>query len=113
MLAIPYPIKYTARMIEIEVIQSATFEKWFEGLKDGQAVARINARIRRLTIGHFGDAKPVRAGISELRIDCGPGYRVYFMRRGAIIVVLLAGGDKSTQDRDIKCAIEIAEEWKE
>lgn len=73
---------------------------------------RINARIRRLTeTGSFGDAKPVREGISEIRIDHGPGYRLYFIQSGPVIVVLLAGGDKSTQDADIKRAIEIAKEW--
>jgi len=74
---------------------------------------RINARIRRLTeTGSFGDAKPVREGISKMRIDHGPSYRLYFIRSGPVIVVLLAGGDKSTQDADIKRAIEIAKEWK-
>ena len=73
---------------------------------------RINARIRRLTeTGSFGDAKPVREGINEMRIDHGPGYRLYFIQSGPVIVVLLAGGDKSTQDADIKRAIEIAKEW--
>lgn len=106
-------MKYTTRMIEIEVIQSATFEVWFDGLKDRQTKTRIQARIDRLAIGNFGDTKPVHEGLSELRIDYGPGYRVYFIRRGAIVVVLLAGGDKSTQDRDIKRAIKMAKEWKD
>lgn len=97
----------------IEVIQSEVFARWLGRLKDRAAVMRINARIRRLTeTGHFGDAKPVREGISEMRIDHGPGYRLYFIQSGPVIVVLLAGGDKSTQDADIKRAIDIAKEWK-
>lgn len=96
----------------MEVIQSETFARWLGRLKDRVAVMRINARIRRLTeTGSFGDAKPVREGISEMRIDHGPGYRLYFIQSGPVIVVLLAGGDKSTQDADIKRAIEIAKEW--
>ncbi len=95
------------------LIQSATFKRWRDGIKDRQALARINARIRRLAGGNPGDVKPVRAGVSELRIDYGPGYRVYFMRRGPLVIVLLAGGDKRTQDADIERAITIAEEWKE
>src|SRR5574343_24826 len=95
----------------IEVIQSQTFARWLGKLKDRAAVMRINARIRRLTeTGNFGDAKPVRDGVSEMRIDHGPGYRLYFIQSGPVLVVLLAGGDKSTQDADIKRAIEIAKE---
>ncbi len=97
-----------------EVIQSDTFARWINRLKDRQAVARINARIRRLSeSGGFGDVKPVREGVSEMRIDYGPGYRLYFMEQGAVLVVLLAGGDKSTQSADIKRAIEIAKEWRD
>lgn len=97
----------------IEVIQSETFARWLGKLKDRAAVMRINARIRRLTeTGNFGDAKPVREGVSEMRIDHGPGYRLYFIQSGPVLVVLLAGGDKSTQDADIRRAIEIAKEWK-
>jgi putative addiction module killer protein len=96
-----------------EIIQSETFKRWRDGIKDRQALARINARIRRLAGGNPGDVKPVRAGVSELRIDYGPGYRVYFIRRGPLVIVLLAGGDKRTQDADIERAISIAEEWKE
>lgn len=98
----------------LEIIQSDTFARWLGKLKDRQAIAKINARIRRLSeTGSFGDVKPAREGVSEMRIDHGPGYRLYFMRRGAILVVLLAGGDKSTQDADIRRAIEIAKEWKD
>jgi putative addiction module killer protein len=76
-------------------------------------VQRINARIRRLSQGNPGDVKPIREGISELRIDYGPGYRVYFMQRGPQIVVLLAGGDKRTQEADIIRAIDIAKDWRD
>jgi putative addiction module killer protein len=103
---------YNSPMLEVK--QSETFSRWFGKLKDRQAVARINARIRRLSVsGGFRDAKAVREGISEMRIDYGPGYRLYFMRRGAVMVVLLAGGDKSTQEVDIKRAIEVSKGWKE
>lgn len=98
----------------IEIIQSETFARWLGKLKDRAAVMRINARLRRLTeTGNFGDAKPVREGVSEMRIDYGPGYRLYFIQTGPVLVVLLAGGDKSTQDADIKRAIDIAKEWKQ
>lgn len=97
----------------LEIIQSETFNRWRSGLKDRQALARINARIRRLAEGNPGDVKPVRGGISELRIDHGPGYRVYFLRRGPLVIVLLAGGDKRTQDGDIERAIAVAKEWKD
>lgn len=102
---------YTCGMLEI--IQSATFSLWLGKLKDRVAIMRINARIRRVAeTGNFGDSKVVRAGVSEIRIDYGPGYRLYYMQSGPVIVVLLAGGDKSTQDADIKRALEIAKEWK-
>ena len=100
-------------LIMPEIIQSETFRRWLAGLKDRQAVLRIDARIRRLSLGNLGDSKSLRDGISELRIDYGPGYRVYFIRRGTLVVVLLAGGDKSTQDADIKWAIVIAKEWRD
>jgi putative addiction module killer protein len=94
------------------VFQSATYEKWFRKLRDPQAQARIDARVRRLSLGNPGDAKPVGSGVSELRIDYGPGYRVYFTQRGLKLIVLLCGGDKRTQDADIARAIDIAREWK-
>ena len=97
----------------VDVVKSASFEKWLTGLKDGQARLRVAARIERLAGGNAGDVQPVGAGVSELRLDFGPGYRVYFMRRGALLIVLLAGGDKRTQVADIKRAIRIAHEWKE
>lgn len=97
-----------------EIRKSDTYDQWFRKLKDRQAKVRINARIRRIEdSGNFGDVKPAREGVSELRIDHGPGYRIYFMQRGSVLVVLLAGGDKRTQDTDIKTAISIAKEWKD
>ena len=83
------------------------------GLKDRQARLRVISRIERLSAGNPGDVKPVGAGVSELRLDHGPGYRVYFMQRGGLVIVLLAGGDKRTQEADIKLAIKIAQDWKE
>jgi len=82
----------------IEVRQTDEYAEWFKGLRDRQVRARINTRIRRLSLGNPGDVKPVGEGVSELRIDYGPGYRVYFVPRGETIVILLAGGDKRTQN---------------
>jgi putative addiction module killer protein len=96
----------------LEILKSETFETWLSELRDPQAQARINARIRRLSLGNPGDVKPVGAGVSEMRIDYGPGYRVYYKQRGQIIALLLCGGDKRTQDADIRLAIQIADEWK-
>jgi putative addiction module killer protein len=84
------------------------FDAWFDGLKDKQGARRIQARIDRAEDGNFGDCEPVGEGVSEMRIHYGPGYRVYFAQRGMEVVILLAGGDKSTQSRDIKTALEIA-----
>ena len=92
----------------VEVRQTEVFSKWLRELRDRQARARIQTRIDRLQLGLAGDVKPVGEGVSELRIDYGPGYRVYFIRRGRELVILLAGGDKRTQGRDIKTAIELA-----
>lgn len=92
----------------IEVRQTEHFARWFKHLRDRQARARILARIRRLSLGNPGDVRPVGEGISEMRIDYGPGYRVYFTARGETVVVLLAGGDKRTQARDIKTALKLA-----
>ncbi len=94
----------------IEVRQTDVFAAWFAGLRDHEARARILARIRRLSLGNPGDARPVGGGVSEMRIDYGPGYRVYFVRRGPVLVVLLCGGDKRTQDRDIARAIALSGE---
>jgi putative addiction module killer protein len=94
--------------MQIEIRQTDEFSVWFSRLRDADARARITARIRRLSLGNPGDVKPVGRGVSELRVDYGPGYRVYFARRGATIVILLCGGDKRSQGRDIARAIEIA-----
>lgn len=82
-------------------------------LKDGRGAARIRVRLDRLANGNPGDARPVGHGISELRIDVGPGYRVYYQHRGDVLIVLLCGGDKSTQAKDIEKAHEIAKDWKD
>ena len=92
-----------------EVRQTLEFQAWFSGLKDSRAVERIAQRIVRIQAGLFGDAK-FFDGIGELRIDYGPGYRVYFARRGDVMVILLCGGDKRTQKRDIRRAIEMSKE---
>jgi putative addiction module killer protein len=97
----------------IELKQTETFRKWWTRLKDRRAIGVIFARLDRLAYGHAGDAEPVGDGISELRIHHGPGYRVYFQRRGDAVVILLCGGDKSTQVRDIKTARRLAETWSE
>jgi putative addiction module killer protein len=96
-----------------ELIKSGAFERWLQGLKDLNARSRVIARLDRLALGNPGDVKPVGSGVSELRIDYGPGYRVYFTQRGPIVILLLCGGDKRTQASDIKRAISIAKEWKE
>ncbi len=92
----------------IGVRQTELFARWFAGLRDARASARIQARIDRLQIGNPGDVKPVGEGVSEMRIDYGPGYRLYFVQRGTACVVLLAGGDKKSQARDIAKALELA-----
>jgi putative addiction module killer protein len=94
----------------IEVRQTAVFSKWLHALKDVRARTRIAARIDRLSLGNPGDVRPVGDGVSELRIDYGPGYRVYFAQRGRTLVILLCGGDKCTQDWDIKAARALARE---
>lgn len=96
---------YSLTMIEIR--QTEHYAKWFSSLRDKTAQAKITIRIRRLSLGNAGDVKPIGAGLSELRIDYGAGYRVYFVRRGDAWVILLAGGDKSTQAKDIKLAHEL------
>ena len=87
--------------------------QWLEGLADRQGRAAIKARLLRLQAGNFGDCKPLRAGVQELRIDKGPGYRVYYLQRGPVLVILLCGGDKSSQGRDIQQAKALAAEWKD
>ncbi len=97
----------------IELIKSATFDRWLANLRDVRARARIQVRLDRFAAGNPGDVKPVGAGISELRIDHGPGYRVYFIKRGQVVAILLCGGDKSTQAADIAAAKTIALQWKD
>lgn len=90
-----------------EIRQTAVFSKWMAGLRDHRARAKIAARIDRLAFGNPGDVEPVGAGVSELRVHVGPGYRVFF-RRGRAIIALLCGGDKSTQTKDVKLAKSLA-----
>ena len=95
----------------LEILQSSTYRRWFEKLRDRNAKARIDARIRRISLGNMGDVKRLGGNISELRIDYGPGYRVYFTQRGARVVLLLCGGDKSSQQSNVARAREISNEW--
>lgn len=97
----------------IEIRRTELFDDWLVRLKDDRAKAKIAIRIDRLALGNAGDVKPVGSGVSEMRIDYGPGYRVYFKRQGKTIIVLLAGGDKRTQATDIAAAIAIAGQLKE
>jgi len=92
----------------LEIRKTETYAHWIDNLRDLQARARIQVRIERLAAGNPGDAKAVGEGVSELRIDYGPGYRVYFTKRGRKVVILLAGGDKTTQAADIKIALRLA-----
>ncbi len=101
-----YLLGYTVNMHEIR--QTEIYAEWFASLRDRQARARIDVRIRRLSLGNPGDVRPVGEGVSELRIDYGPGYRIYFVPRGQQVVILLAGGDKRTQAKDIETAIVLA-----
>ena len=94
----------------MDVRRTRVFTDWFDGLRDAKARARIRVRIDRLSLGNPGDVKPVGEGVSEMRIDYGPGYRLYFVERGKTVVILLCGGDKRNQARDIKRAIEMAQE---
>ncbi|WP_083411378.1 type II toxin-antitoxin system RelE/ParE family toxin [Arthrobacter sp. UCD-GKA] len=96
----------------IETLKSETIDRWRSGLRDRRAAARVTAGIDRLAAGNPGDVKPVGPGISELRIDVGPGYRVYFLRDGDRLVLLLCGGNKSGQGSDSSDAYGIADEWK-
>ncbi len=92
----------------MEVHRTQVYDRWFDRLRDRQAIARINARIKRLSLGNLGDVRPVGEGVSELRIDFGPGYRIYFVQQGQESAILLAGGDKDTQEKDIAKAQEMA-----
>ncbi len=92
----------------VQVRKTETFAQWLDGLRDVRARARVQIRIERLAAGNAGDVEPVGEGVSELRIDYGPGYRVYFKKHGREVVILLAGGDKRTQSADIKTALRLA-----
>lgn len=92
----------------IELRKTARFARWLDELRDVHGRARIQARIERLAAGNPGDVAPVGEGVSELRVDVGPGYRVYFTRRGRTVIVLLAGGSKRTQPADIRAALQLA-----
>ena len=91
---------------------SAPFEDWLAGLRDVTGRARIRARLARVQAGNFGDCKPLRDGVQELRIDHGPGYRVYLSRQGAVLVLLLCGSGKADQDRAVRQAVEYLNDWK-
>lgn len=98
-------------MASIELLQTETFRKWRTHLKDQRTRAHIASRLDRLAFGLIGDVAPVGDGLSELRIHHGPGYRIYFKQKGDRIIILLCGGDKSTQVSDIKAAKRLAKEW--
>ena len=95
-----------------EIIITDVFEDWISALRDDRAVARIRTRLDRLALGNFGDSKTVGGGVSELRIDYGPGYRLYYTLSERVIVVMLCGGDKTTQKLDIKAAQAFAKQWR-
>ena len=94
-----------------EIIKSDTFDSWLRSLRDRQAKSRIEVRIRRLSLDNPGQYRVLKNGINELKIDYGPGYRVYYTFRNQTLVLLLCGGDKSTQDQDIKTALRILKQW--
>jgi putative addiction module killer protein len=106
-----YLMGYTDRMREIR--RTEEFSDWLRALRDGRGKAKILVRIERLAGGNPGDVRPVGEGVSEMRINFGPGYRVYYVQRGIRYILLLAGGDKNTQERDIKLAKRLASEHKE
>lgn len=97
---------YNRAMVEIR--QTEVYARWFDRLRDRQARVRIDSRIRQLSLGNPGDVMPVGEGVSEIRVHYGPGYRVYFVQQGKSSVVLLAGGDKDSQKRDIRRALDLA-----
>lgn len=100
-----------SKPLPIDIRQTVIFTHWFASLRDIRAKARITVRIRRLSLGQFGDVNSLGGGIGELRIDYGPGYRIYIAQRGATLVLLLTGGDKSRQSADIQQARDIAKAW--
>lgn len=112
-----YPIDeevvYKLHSLIFELKQTDTFRNWWTRLKNERARGLIFSRLSRLAYGHFGDVAAVGQGISELRIHIGPGYRVYFRKRGKTLIILLCGGDKGSQARDIKTAKKLADDWSE
>lgn len=107
----PTGVSYSRQVIE--VVQTGDFETWLKKLKDVRGKARILRRLDRLTQGNPGDVRPIGKGLSELRLDVGPGYRVYYLQDGGTLILLLCGGDKSTQQKDIDKAHELAEQWRQ
>ncbi len=97
----------------VEIVKSDTFDRWLRKLRDPLARSRIEMRLRRLSLGNAGDVRPIGEGLSEMRIDYGPGYRVYYFQQGSVLVLLLCGGDKNSQQKDIGKAHGIATEWKD
>lgn len=96
----------------MRIVKSTKFQKWIAKLKDERARGLIASRIYRLSLGHAGDVEPVGEGVSELRIHHGPGYRIYFHQSGSTLIVLLCGGDKGTQPKDIKAAKQLLKDWR-
>ena len=94
--------------LKVTVRETSAYASWFASLRDRTAKARIDIRIRRLSLGNFGDTRPAGEGVTELRIHYGPGYRIYLKKQGDSLVILLAGGDKSSQDKDIRLAKDLA-----
>lgn len=97
---------------QVEILKSRTFDHWLKNLRDSRARARIQMRISRLRVGNPGDVQPIGNGLSEMRIDYGPGYRVYYLRVSKVLAVLLCGGCKGSQALDIKKAMQLAAEWR-
>jgi len=97
----------------IEIRETEVYKKWFCSIKDKKTRSIIDVRIRRVSLGNFGDIEPVGRGVTELKIDYGPGFRVYLLNQGNVIVILLCGGDKSTQEEDIRKAQDLAQRIKE
>ena len=95
----------------LEVRRTSIYDRWIKELRDPGARSRVNIRVRRLLLGNPGDVRPIGEGVSELRINYGPGYRVYYLQRAEVLVLLLCGGDKASQSRDIEHAKQLAREW--
>ena len=102
-------MNYSYRVVEVR--KTSNFLSWLTALRDARAVPRIAVRIDRLSLGNPGDVRPIGEGLSEMRIDYGPGFRVYFTRRGPVLILLLCGGDKSSQVKDIAKAKDLARQW--